>query len=67
MGLFVPGRRAQPRRFSYEPRFYNPEHDDSIKRRMHIQSRARSKRRNSGFIYLVALLAMAIYIYNILG
>lgn len=63
----MPGRRAQPRRFAYEPRYYNPEKDESLKRRMRIKSAARSKRRGSSFIYLVALLVMAIYVYNLLG
>lgn len=67
MGIFMPGRRAQPRRFSYEPRYYSPEKDDNIKRRMRIQSRARSKRRGSRFVYFVALLAFALYFYNLLG
>lgn len=67
MGLFVPGRRAQPRRFSYEPRYYNPEKDESIKRRMRIHGRARQRRRTGGLIYLVALLAFAIYLYNLLS
>lgn len=67
MGLFTPGRRSQPRRFSYEPRYYNPDHDDSIKRRMRIQSAARSKRRSSGFLQLVILLVLAVYFYNLLA
>ena len=67
MGLFMPGRRAQPRRFTYEPRYYNPDKDDSIKRRMRIQSAARSKRRSSNVIYLVTLLVLALYLYNLLA
>ena len=67
MGLFTPGRRAQPRRFNYEPRYYNPEKDESLKRRMRIKSAAHSKRRGSNYIFLIALLVMAIYVYNLLG
>lgn len=67
MGLFMPGRRAQPRRFDYEPRYYNPHKDESIKRRMRIQGHARARRRTSSFITLVVLLAMALYIYILLA
>ena len=66
MGLFIPGSKSTPRRFSYEPRFYNPEKDESIKRRMRVHGRAR-RRRSGGFVYLVALLVFALYIYNLLG
>lgn len=66
MSLFMPGRRVKHRRFSYEPRFYNPERDDRIKRRIRIQSRAR-KRTPAGLIYFVLLLVMVVYIYMKLG
>lgn len=66
--MFVPGRRSKPRRFEYEPRFYNPEKDENLRRRMRVQSKTRSRRRSpAGIIYFVLLLAMAIYIYAMIG
>ena len=66
MSLFMPGRRVRHRRFSYEPRFYNPERDDRIKRRIRIQSRAR-RRSPAGAVYFLLLLAMVVFIYMKLG
>lgn len=67
MGLLIPSRKAKPRRFSYEPRFYDPKRDENIKRRMRIGSRARRRRSPAGLIYFGALLLFAIYIYQTLG
>lgn len=68
MGMFVPGRRAKPRRFEYEPRYYNPKKDENLRRRLRVQSKTRSQRRSpAGIIYFVLLLAMAIYIYTMIG
>ena len=67
MGIFVPKRRSKPRRFSYEPRYYDPSKDESLKRRMRIHSRARRRRSPLGLIYFVVLLFFAIYIYAALG
>ncbi len=67
MGLFVPSRKAKPRRFSYEPRYYDPTRDESLKRRMRIRSRARRRRSPLGLLYFFAFLFFAIYIYGALG
>lgn len=67
MGLLSFGRRAQPRRFAYQPRYYDPSRDDNLKRRMHIQSAARSKRKSPGIIRLALILAMALYLYIVLA
>lgn len=68
MGLFFPSRRSQPRRFDYEPRFYDPRKDDSLKRRMRIESRsARHRRPRSGIIYFGVLLAAALYLYHLVA
>ncbi len=65
MGIFIPRRRVKHRRFDYEPRYYNPEKDESIKRRMRIKSRARHKRRSKlDMLYLLILLLFAMFIYN---
>jgi len=67
MGLFIPNRKVKPRRFTYEPRHYDPSKDESLKRRMRIHSRARRRRSPVGLLYFLALLLFAIYIYNALG
>ena len=67
MGLFIPDRKVKPRRFSYEPRHYDPTKDESLKRRMRIKSRSRRRRSPVGLLYFLALLLFAIYIYNALG
>ncbi|GIV60215.1 hypothetical protein GQ464_001860 [Rhodocaloribacter litoris] len=69
MGLFIPSnRRIRNRRFSYEPRYYNPEREERLKRRIRIKSKSRAQRRNpAGIIYFLVMLAMALYIYMKLG
>ena len=68
MGLFIPRSRVKHRRFSYEPRFYDPKKDEDLRRRMRIKSLSRRKRRNpSGIFILILLLGMALYIYHQLG
>lgn len=64
MGMFVSNRRSRPRRFDYEPRYYDPTKDEGIKRRMRVQSRARRRRDPSGIIYLAMLLILALFIYG---
>ena len=66
MGLFF-GRKPRPRRFDYTPRYYDPTKDDSLKRRMRIQSRVRRRRSPIALYYLAALLLTALYIYNAIG
>ncbi|MCY3614457.1 MAG: hypothetical protein F4058_01545 [Rhodothermaceae bacterium] len=66
MGLLF-GRKTQPRKFDYTPRYYDPRKDDSLKRRMRIQSRVRRRRSPIALYYLAALLLTALYIYNALG
>lgn len=68
MGIFLPGRRVTPRRFSYEPRYYNPEREERLRRRLRIERRALSRRRNPlSLVYFIILLLMALYVYNALG
>ncbi len=65
--MIVSNRKAKPRRFSYEPRFYYPTRDESLKRRMRIHSRARRRRSPLGLLYFFAILFFAIYMYGALG
>ena len=68
MGIFMPGSRAKHRRFSYEPRFYDPKKDQDLRHRMRIKSLSRRKRRNPvGIILFSILLAMALFVYFQLG
>ncbi len=60
-------RKAKPRQFSYEPRFYDPTRDDRLKHRMRIKSRARHRRSPLALLYFLALLFFAIFIYGALG
>ena len=64
MGVFIQNRRSRPRRFDYEPRFYDPKKDEGIKRRMRVQSRARRRRSPTGIIYLAILLIVALFVYS---
>ena len=56
MGLLF-GRKTQPRKFDYTPRYYDPRKDDSLKRRMRIQSRVRRRRSPIALYYLAASVA----------
>lgn len=67
MGMFVSKRRARPRRFDYEPRYYNPERDQKLKQRMRIQSKVKRRRSPAGLVYFIALLLMAVVIYLQMG
>ena len=67
MGLFLNKRKVKPRAFSYEPRYYDPSRDESLRRRMRIRARSRRRRNPLALIYLAALLLFAVYIYNALG
>ena len=66
MGLLF-GRKPKPRRFDYTPRYYDPRKDESLKRRMRIQSRVRRRRSPIALFYLAGLLLTALYIYNAIG
>lgn len=69
MALFTSGhRRRQPRRFDYEPRFYDPKKEERERRNIRIHRRTLSRRRSPlGIIYLMILLGMVLFIYNALG
>lgn len=64
MGLFRPGKK--PRKFDYEPRFYDPSKDEDLKRRMRVQRKSRSRRSPTSLLYLLALLLFTLYIYSVL-
>ncbi len=56
--------RAKPRKFSYEPRFYDPTKDDRLKRRMRsARPRVRPKSMQPKFIAVGLGLVLALYLY----
>lgn len=63
MALFS-HRRRKPKKFGYEPRFYNPDKDDKIKRRMRVKRKKSRRRSPISLLYLLGLLALAIFIYQ---
>ena len=68
MGLFTPGPRVRNRQFNYEPRFYDPQKDENIRRRMRIQSKVhRTSRRPISVLVLIVLLSMAVWLMLRLG
>jgi hypothetical protein len=64
MGLFRPGKK--PRKFDYEPRFYDPSDDEDLKRRMRVKSRTSQRRSPTSLLYLAGLLLLTLYIYSVL-
>ncbi len=68
MSIFLPRARAKHRRFSYEPRYYDPKKDEDLRRRIRVKSLSRRKRRNpAGIIIFAILFALALFIYLQLG
>ena len=62
MGFFVKNLRP-PRRFAYEPRYYDPQRDERG-RRIRIERLSRARRRKpQALVLLVVLLAAALYVY----
>lgn len=66
MSLFRPSKRKKPRTFGYEPRFYDPDKDEDIKRRMRVKRRRKRRRSPMSLLYFLGLLLFALYIYQAL-
>lgn len=57
-------KRVRPRKFSYEPRFYDPSKDERLKRRMRVaRPRVRQKSMQPTFIAVGLGLVLALYLY----
>lgn len=56
------GKKKSHRKFSYKPRYYNPEKEQKLKRRMRIKSKTHRGKAPS-FFWLAALLGVGLYIY----
>jgi hypothetical protein len=67
MGLFTPSRRRKPKRFTYEPRFYNPDKEEDLKRRMRVKRRKKRQRSPLSILYLIGLLSFAVFLMYSLG
>lgn len=64
MGI-IGGKKRTPRKFDYEPRFYDPSKEQDLRRRMRV--RRKSRRRNpTSLLYLLGLLLFTIYLYSVL-
>jgi len=56
-------RQKKPRRFDYEPRFYDPTEDDRFKRRLRFTGRSRrGKRPNFLVVLIILILVLLIYV-----
>lgn len=58
----IGGSKRKPRRFDYDPRFYDPSKEDDIKRRLRVRRKS-SRRDPTSLLYLLGLLVFTIYIY----
>ena len=67
MGLFIPSKRPVPRRFEYEPRYYDPSRDESLRQRLRIARRTRKRSGPTKALYYGILLVIVLYILNALG
>ncbi len=68
MGLFVPGgKRPTARRFDYEPRFYDPTRDETLRQRIRVARGARKRSSPTKALYIGALIALVLYLFNALG
>ena len=62
MSLFLPKTR-KPRRFDYEPRYYNPEKEEKLRKRMQVARKVRRRRSPIGLLYFAAVLGFVLYLY----
>jgi hypothetical protein len=62
--MLIPGTRP-PRRFDYEPRYYDPTEDNRFKRRLRFTSSTRRGKRPP-FLFIVILLILVLAVYLIL-
>ncbi len=61
--MLFPRIRHKPRRFEYDPRFYDPSHDDRIRQRIRFKSKTR-RGMQPAFITVAVLLLLALFIYT---
>ena len=57
-------QRVQPRRFHYEPRFYDPKKEERLKRRLRIErTHQRPKSKQPHFVAVAVALVLAFLLY----
>ena len=57
-------RQIHNRRFSYEPRFYDPMREENLKQRLRIKSKTNKTRQSPmRFFIILALLIIAVYVF----
>jgi hypothetical protein len=57
-------KRPQYRRFTYEPRFYDPDHDEKERlRRLMRQERAYHRQRRRPVVLWIAIFLLVVYAY----
>ena len=61
MGIFVQ-RTRNPRKFDYEPRYYNPDEEQKLRRRMRIKRRVSKRRNPMALVYFAIMLLMVLFI-----
>ncbi len=62
MGLFTPNKRATYRKFSYEPRFYDPRKDEKLRQRIRVGRKAHRGKPGRAVAFALLLVA-ALYLY----
>jgi hypothetical protein len=60
--MLGPRHTPKPRRFDYEPRYYDSTEDDRFKRRLRFSSKGHRGKRPR-FLFLVIVLALVLFIY----
>lgn len=64
MGLFVSGSRPQPRRFDYEPRYYDPRRDESLRSKMRVARKVHKRSSPTKALLFGAMVVIALFILN---
>lgn len=59
--MLIP-RQKKPRRFDYEPRYYDPTEDNRFKARLRFSSKTRRGKRPS-FLFIVILTILVLLVY----
>ncbi len=66
MGLFVPSKRPVPRRFDYEPRFYDPSQDESLRQRLRSARTVRKRSNPTRALLYGGALGALLYVLHLL-
>ena len=64
MGFFVSGSRPRPRRFDYEPRYYDPRRDESLRGKMRVARKTQKRSSPTKALLYGAMVVIALFILN---